>query len=569
MPKSNAESARDSVARRRARARMLGLCSRCCKEQPDVGRAVCTQCHREKTNRARRRRSTKPLEASLGNGASPNGTASLSPAQQLLAASGSLTIAGHPRYATEILDAARRVAAQIGDRDSEAEALERLARQAWANADTPKCVEYAQQLLSLPLEKTSIWRIQGFLRLARALTALGRPAEALEILREAAKVCDYTRFESLATYVEVRAYAEQGLRMKSACLRDFQLATDMAQTKEDDWSKVFALINYAVAAIQFGEAELGCQTHDLAIEVANRLGGWPISYAKLSLAQGLLILGQPVRARDLVAAICEEDLEHTTVAMKYAWISEILSSMLPCRFAQRADIEELFSGAMRSEEPLRIAPMAVALHQQYLTGGRKAEASSTLTKVLRSIRNPHNAEWLTIVVVRHGSREQLMQLAALWSELLEDDVATAHHALLRSRLAALDRSHSEAAALAGRAEAIYRKGGLRYFEAAAMELGGRLHESRKAYITIGAVYDARRVRAKRIDRDVATDLTKRQREVVRLVLRGLSVPEVASALNISPRTAEHHLFMTMQSLGIVRRADLRVDPRLVHLSPNP
>jgi len=535
---------------------------------------VCCDCHAEKTTRARLRREksqkNNPIHGTaIYKDLVEDRSTSSSPAQHLIAAANSLATAGHPRHATEIFDAARRLASEVGDRDSEAEALESLARQAWANADTPQCLEYAQQLLALPLENTSVWRIHGFLRLARALTALGRPREALETLREAAKVCDYTRFGSLATYIEVRAYTEHALRMKTACLRDFQLATDMAETLEEGWPRVFALINYAVAAIQLGESDLGCKIHQAAIEAALRFGGWPIGYARLSLAQGLLLMGQPARARDIVSAISEDELEHPSVGMKYVWISAILTSMLPCNFTHRVNIEELFEDALRSEEPSRIAPMAAAFHWQCLEQGKKSEAQTTLTRTLEKLRIPNNAEWLTIAVIRFGTRDHLVSLSDIWSELLEDDLATAHHAMLQSRVAGLDQEQSAAAAFAGRAEAIYREARLKYFEAAAMELGGRLQEARKAYHALGAVRDARRVHSNRSNPEITMHLTRRQQEVIGLLLRGLAVPEVAASLTISPRTVEHHLSMVMQNLGIARRSDLRSDPRLVHLTFRP
>ncbi|HYW41642.1 MAG TPA: response regulator transcription factor [Bryobacteraceae bacterium] len=51
-------------------------------------------------------------------------------------------------------------------------------------------------------------------------------------------------------------------------------------------------------------------------------------------------------------------------------------------------------------------------------------------------------------------------------------------------------------------------------------------------------------------------LTSRQREVLQLIAEGRTMKEVASILNISPRTAESHKYEIMQVLGVETTADL-------------
>src|SRR5580693_874 len=53
-----------------------------------------------------------------------------------------------------------------------------------------------------------------------------------------------------------------------------------------------------------------------------------------------------------------------------------------------------------------------------------------------------------------------------------------------------------------------------------------------------------------------TPLTPRQREVLQLVAEGRTMKEVASILNISPRTAESHKYEIMQVLGVETTAAL-------------
>ena len=61
---------------------------------------------------------------------------------------------------------------------------------------------------------------------------------------------------------------------------------------------------------------------------------------------------------------------------------------------------------------------------------------------------------------------------------------------------------------------------------------------------------------KRASPDPARSLTLRQREILRLLVDGLSAKQIARALDISPRTVEFHKYSMMQSLGISTSAEL-------------
>lgn len=57
-------------------------------------------------------------------------------------------------------------------------------------------------------------------------------------------------------------------------------------------------------------------------------------------------------------------------------------------------------------------------------------------------------------------------------------------------------------------------------------------------------------------RDELTMLTPRQREVLQLLAEGRSAKEIATVLQISPRTVEFHKYRMMEDLGIKTVADL-------------
>ena len=58
------------------------------------------------------------------------------------------------------------------------------------------------------------------------------------------------------------------------------------------------------------------------------------------------------------------------------------------------------------------------------------------------------------------------------------------------------------------------------------------------------------------NRDENTRLTPRQREVLQLLTEGRSAKEIATILNISPRTVEFHKYQIMDGLGLKTFADL-------------
>jgi DNA-binding NarL/FixJ family response regulator len=58
------------------------------------------------------------------------------------------------------------------------------------------------------------------------------------------------------------------------------------------------------------------------------------------------------------------------------------------------------------------------------------------------------------------------------------------------------------------------------------------------------------------DGTLRTTITPRQREVLELIGRGLTMKEIAAELNISTRTAESHKYEMMQALGVETTAEL-------------
>ena len=62
--------------------------------------------------------------------------------------------------------------------------------------------------------------------------------------------------------------------------------------------------------------------------------------------------------------------------------------------------------------------------------------------------------------------------------------------------------------------------------------------------------------SRRPDRDPASGLTPRQREILKLLADGYSAKEIARLLDISHRTVEYHKYQAMDALGVKTNAEL-------------
>jgi DNA-binding NarL/FixJ family response regulator len=79
----------------------------------------------------------------------------------------------------------------------------------------------------------------------------------------------------------------------------------------------------------------------------------------------------------------------------------------------------------------------------------------------------------------------------------------------------------------------------------------------------GGIYISRDIAAEvlgaagsRPDRDPASGLTPRQREIIGLLVGGRSAKEIARVLDISHRTVEYHKYQAMEALGVSTNVEL-------------
>jgi len=71
----------------------------------------------------------------------------------------------------------------------------------------------------------------------------------------------------------------------------------------------------------------------------------------------------------------------------------------------------------------------------------------------------------------------------------------------------------------------------------------------------GELFQAAKLRSREGDK-TPLKLSERQREILRLLADGRSAKEIGKALDLSPRTVEHHKYRLMESLGLKNSAEL-------------
>ena len=110
---------------------------------------------------------------------------------------------------------------------------------------------------------------------------------------------------------------------------------------------------------------------------------------------------------------------------------------------------------------------------------------------------------------------------------------------------------AEALCAGGSGYVLKNSAGAEILSAIEAALGGR------TYVTPSINEEVVRAQMVRIgNRDLPSEITARQREVLQLLAEGKGLKEVAAVLNISIKTAEFHKYRIMRHLGIRTNADL-------------
>ncbi|MCW2920466.1 MAG: Large transcriptional regulator [Thermoleophilia bacterium] len=207
---------------------------------------------------------------------------------------------------------------------------------------------------------------------------------------------------------------------------------------------------------------------------------------------------------------------------------------------------------------------AVIAARAYSAGGSIDLALAPIEALASDLGDSHTPDfWLVLEAVRvlgaSGSDPVAFQR---WLACMAEFDSDGHGGALRAAHAevdawrvAIDGRRAEAARLAERARQLWVTAECHdelpltdvLIQQAPMELGPRI--SLVGSTTPGATEPA-------ADPDAFEVLTKREREIARYVAGGLTNPEIASELHLSPRTVEHHVASILRKLELPSRRAL-------------
>jgi DNA-binding CsgD family transcriptional regulator/tetratricopeptide (TPR) repeat protein len=258
---------------------------------------------------------------------------------------------------------------------------------------------------------------------------------------------------------------------------------------------------------------------------------------------------------DAAGAAADELLAQRTPATAVTRIPALeVAGLLALRRGKpeaRAHLDEAWELAQASGELQRLRPIACARAEAaWLEGDADAVDAATRDVLALALEVGH--EWDVGDLVLWRSRAGLPVEApepcppAIACELAGDVRAAARH------WAALGEPYSEAVALLGAGEPESLLDGIALLDRLGATAVAALGRARLRRAGVAGIPRGPRPAT----RGNPAGLTARQLEVLALVAQGLSNPEIAQRLYLSPKTVEHHVAAMLDKLGVRSRRDV-------------
>lgn len=239
----------------------------------------------------------------------------------------------------------------------------------------------------------------------------------------------------------------------------------------------------------------------------------------------------------------------------FAWALGLrLRGLIDAADINAIDIESAVQTAMQLRESQLIAAVTGAAARTLLEHGEIQRARAIAEKAMEIVEVPDQAYWLCDVAAEVLSDDKVAAARALLEQIAQD----ASNPLAAAFLLLFDARRTGDAPTALRAADAFHSLGWQIEEAIASEAGGQLARA-AIYERLGATRALRRIRTgsvQRSERSSASELTRREREVVELAARGYSNKSIAAETAIGERTVETHLAAAYRKLGVRSRAEL-------------
>ncbi len=433
----------------------------------------------------------------------------------------------------------------------------RLARQLYESGDVDRALETVE-LVRAELRSQEIAAIHyhAATTLAGMLATLGRARQALSVLDEADAIegprDEADRFRAHTA----RGNAFSSLGDYSAARMHHSAALGIAERIDNIVYRVHSLGNVANVSVLSGALTEAQSTYAYAIGLAERYG-LQRNAAMLRCDAGLASLDAGKLESALQAF--RDSVESRSIAPMssgFAWALGLrLRGLIEAPDIDAIDIESAVQTAMQLRESQLIAAVTGAAARTLLEHGEIQRARAIAEKALEIVEVPDQAYWLCDVAAELLSNEKVAAARALLEQVAKD----ACNPLAAAFLLLFDARRTGDAPAALRAADAFSSLGWQIEEAIASEAGGQIARAAAIYERLGAPRALRRIRTgsvQRSERSSASELTRREREVVELAARGYSNKSIAAETAIGERTVETHLTAAYRKLGVRSRAEL-------------
>jgi DNA-binding CsgD family transcriptional regulator len=378
---------------------------------------------------------------------------------------------------------------------------------------------------------------------------------AAEPFLAAAKPRDAVRFHTSRAALHLSRGEIEGWR------RDSDRAASVARSYGDPTFLAFALTNYGIDARKVGEFALASEVFREVIDVAGRHGElYNVTFARLVYANVLYLTGRLAASADHMLDVLADVHESVTIRILVAQFGVAIATVLRDETLRaRCYAPDVLEDAFSTGEPMQYAPLAATIAEHCLAHGDEAAAVALLERMTAALPERwDDCESLLAVAVCCSQHEVERARARLdaGGTPVTNRFAAACRELFEAYAAARFGSRDTTLRLASAAAAQFERLGIPLLEAEAYELAEQPKRAVALCEQIGAVRLARRLGPPPQRRQVSTQLTGREREVVALALRGLSNSAIAHELSLSERTVEAHVAAAYRKLGVRSRGEL-------------
>lgn len=560
-------------------AQAEGLCSRCCKRQPETGYKVCRSCQGSINEFRQRRRVLAQQRTELQQIVLAHERAGDLAREHHLYAdaahryqdalgvraivsedclriseklAGVLALGNDPGSADSWYD--NLLTSQLAHSKNSAEVVEtllRIARQLWiASKSQAKLPVLTRAIHIAELANNPVLFKKASVIMANTLFQLARYDETERVLHKMGEVTDEDSIETRVAYWVQRGVFAAAYGREEEVFESFDRAVHTAGDRIGAYQATALWSDYALAAIMLGRTQLTKMHIERALLMARQNNVvWRIPQICLHYAGVLTRMGQQTLALEYLADALSYDakvpvLDETFASIGIPLALHVKDPTILEKCARTHAIELAF----RSAESSRIGHIAAAFARLYQEQGEPRKAQALLHRAVNAMRDGEFAWDLPVEVARCGAETDIPQARRLFERriaLPHADMAEAHLRLFDAFVAQRQRRTSEAYAHA-------RDAAVRF---------DALQWSAYADLARSILPAHQRVSGAEVSQTkpfsyAELPLTEREREIAGLVLRGYTSRTIAAKLSISPHTVDSHVNSIMNRLGLHSRHQL-------------